>query len=408
MKRKIKSEDLQLGMYVEELDRPWLETPFLFQGFSVERREDLETLRELCEYVYIDDEKIFAPGESGSQPTQGAVNISPEEEEDDSAEALIVVEEAFQQAQVVHTTAKTAFTSLSKQIRLGTVVDVDTVEEALAEMVESIMRNPEALMLLSKLEQHRDDAAAHAINCSILALNYGSYIGLEGERLHELGMAALFHDVGETAVPLKVLKHGGRKTEEEVALFRRHTELGKAMLSKMKGIPPCAIDVAYSHHERVDGKGYPKGIKGDQLSTYSKIVSIVDVYEWVTSGAAGGNALTASEASRYIYRQRDEMFDGDTCEKFIQCLGVYPIGSLVEIARGDVGIVLSIPTGDHLHPRLMLILNDKKQPYHPPRLINLSQFSQNGNSADYAVVKVLPGNAYGINMREYLHRELSL
>lgn len=407
MKRKINVKDLQLGMYVDELDRPWLETHFLFQGFTVQRKEDLEALRQLCEYVYIDDEKIFSDEAPRPKITQADMDALYERA-GDSPELVNTVEEEFHQAKVVHTTAKAAFSNLSKQIELGTVVDVEEVEQALAEMVESVVRNPEALMLLSRLEQRRGDASTHAINCSILALNYGRYIGLEGEKLHELGMAALFHDIGETAIPQKVIMRGEHKTAEEIDLFQRHPELGKEILSKVHGMPQCTIDVAYNHHERVDGKGYPRGITGDKLTPCTKIVTVVDVYEWVTSGAAGGNALTSTDATRYIYRHRDEMFDGETCEKFIQCLGVYPIGSLVEIARGDVGVVLSIPPKDRLHPRLLLILDENKQAVHPPKLINLSQFaSKEKNGSDYAVVKVLPGNAYGISLREYIHREFS-
>jgi len=403
MKKKIDIKQLQLGMYVEELDRPWLETPFLFQGFRIESQMDLDALNNLCSYVYINEEKGDAlddkPVRHAVMPGSGRptdVNARFENSQY-HANPLLLVEEEVPKARAIQALARTSFESLFKEMRLGGTMNVEEVRHLVVEMIESITRNPEALLLLGRIEQKRNDAASHAINCGILALSYGRYIGLSDQALQELGLAVMLHDVGETAIPDQVLQHGLHKTAEEIRLFQRHTELGAKILAKIQGMPKCAVDVAYSHHERIDGKGYPRGIKGDEMSAHAKIAAIIDVYEWVTSAAAG-QILSSTEAVHYLYRNRDTFFDKERTEQFIQCLGIYPIGSLVELARGDVGVVVSVSPDSHLFPRLLLVLDKDKLPYRPYRLINLSHFKSQEKIADYTIKKVLPGNAYGLDL----------
>lgn len=400
MMRKVYSRDLQIGMYVDSLDRPWLETDFPFQGFRIQSMDDVESLCRQTEYVFVDDEK--SDGSSFKDPNP-AVRVSAQQH----WEQLREVKGDIKKAYAVHSLIETSFTSVLKDIRLGRDVRLDEVKDAVKDMIQSLMRNPEALLLLGRIGQTDDEAASHAINCSIVALAFGRYMGLEGDELEAFGLAALLHDVGETEIPEELLDPIRSKTDAEIALVQRHTELGRNILQKMQGIPPIVVDVAYSHHEQVDGHGYPEGVTGEHISLFAKMMALVDVYDLLTSPASG-KMLTGPEVSRYLYSQREIKFEKDLTEKFIQCLGIYPIGSLVELAKGDVGVVISIPEDSRLYPRLILILDPDKQPYYPPRLINLSAFckGKGDNAEEYAIKKVLPRDAYGFDFKAYMRREL--
>ena len=400
MTRKVDSRDLRIGLYVDALDRPWVETDFPFQGFRIQNQEDLESLRRQTEYVFVDDEKSdeLTPKESV---------LADRTSSQQSEKQLRQVEVEIRKAHTVHSLIETSLSSVMKDMRLGRAVRLDEVKDAIKEMIQSLMRNPDALLLLGRIEQADNAAASHAINCSIIALTFGRYMGLKGEELEAFGLAALLHDVGETEIPDELLDTTGPKTDEEIALIRRHTEFGRDILEKMNGIPPSVVDVVYSHHEQVDGKGYPRGLTGDNISLNAKMMSLVGVYEWCTSSVSG-EMLTAPEASRFLYGQRDIMFDKDLTEKFIQCLGIYPVGCIVELVKGEVGVVISIPEDARLYPRLVLILDSDKQPYYPPRLINLSIFQSSENAEEYAVKKVLPRDAYGFDFKKYIQREMGL
>ncbi len=408
MKRKVDCSDLQIGMYVEELDRPWVETHFLFQGFKIADLKDIESLSQLCKYVYIDTEQSDMTSDSSSVSSENNVSQALHALHE-GAEAqdlnISVVEEEIHHAKAIHSVAASALKLMMSDLRLGVKVNVETVKSAVDALVSSIERNPDALMLLGRLEQKHNDAVSHSLGCAILALNFGRYIGITGESLKILGLAALLHDVGETKVPDEVLKRSNHKTRKEVLEFHRHPEYGKEILSQVAGISKAVVDVAWCHHERVDGKGYPRHLKGDEIPLFARMVSVVDFYEWLTSGSAG-RTLSSSEAVRFIYLHRNEIFDPKCTEQFIQCLGIYPVGSLVELASGCVGIVVGISPEARLYPRLMLVMDEDKQYLHPPRLINLAHFQDKANAAALHIDKVLPGDAYGINLHEFVQREL--
>lgn len=400
MIRKVDSRDLQIGMYVESLDRPWLETDFLFQGFRIQSQDDLESLRKQTEYVFVSDEKSDV---ALSKKLDLSVPTATYQYEKQMRQLEVEVKQAYR----VHCLIETSLSSALKDVRLGRSVRLDYVKDAIKEMIQSLTRNTDTLLLLGRIEQSDDAAAAHAINCSIIALTFGRYMGLEGEELEAFGLAALLHDVGETEIPEELLHSSRPKTSAEIALIRRHTEFGRNILQKMRGIPLSVVDVAYSHHERVDGHGYPRGLAGDDISLHAKMMSLVGAYEWLTS-TTSGKMLTSPEASRYLYSQRGTLFDKELTEKFIQCLGIYPVGCLVELAKGDVGVVISIPDDAHLYPRLVLILNADKRPYYPARLINLSTFISAENAEEYVIKKVLPRDAYGFDFKAYIRREMGL
>ncbi|MBU2478640.1 MAG: hypothetical protein KKA36_06080, partial [Gammaproteobacteria bacterium] len=168
------------------------------------------------------------------------------------------------------------------------------------------------------------------------------------------------------------------------------------------GLPHQVADMAFSHHERIAGGGYPRGLTGAQISIWSKMVAIVDVYDAISSDRCYHKGMSPTEALTKMYGWRLKDFDAELLEKFIQCIGIYPVGTLVELTSGEVGIVISVNPTSRLKPKIDLILNEKKQPYFPSRVVNLEEFKSTDPSNTYAIKEVLTPGAYNINMREHL------
>ena len=396
MSRKIDSSELQLGMYVSELDRPWTETPFLFQGFSIRTTNELSALHECCEFVYVDEEKSISKPETGA--TQYRQQTSQTSEKKHPAYS-VSIEEELNQAREIRDVAKTHMANLINEARLGKSINTDKTTTIVSDLVESLIRNPDAMVLLGMIKRHEKEAEEHVINSSILAMTLARYLKMPRHEIEEIGLAALLHDIGETAIPLELLTKGP-KTNAEKRQLQQHTKLGAFLLNKIDGMPRSVIDAALQHHEQIDGNGYPKGLKGDEISRVSKLIAIINVYERITNSSSGPK-LPPSEALRYLYLYRDRVFDSELTESFIRCLGVYPIGSIVELANGEVGIVVSTPPEDHLHPRLLLVRNSSKQPIEPPRIMNLSLFVKQ-DPDKYTILHLHPPGSYDIDTNAYL------
>lgn len=403
MKSKIDTKDLQVGMYVSELDRPWLETPFLFQGFVISSQGDINELDRCCNFVYIDEEKsdykkeLLPSAAAAQNDTAKLPEIKVRR-----PEHKIVVEEEIKEARKIRAIAEEQISTLLSQARGGKALDIQQANIVVRNITESLSRSPDAMVLLGSIKSHEREAEAHAMNTCILSITLGRFMRFSPKMVDELGLAALLHDVGEVKIPAELIRHGA-KTPEEAELVKRHPEFGAEILLGAKDLPNSVVDVAYAHHEQVDGKGYPRRLTSEGISTFARIVAIVDTYDRLTQGR-GEQSISATEALRYLYLYRDKIFDGRITEVFIKCLGIYPVGSLVELETGEVGIVISVQPGELLHPRLLLVRGRDKKPFDKPRIMNLAMFAKS-DPGKYTVKQVLPPDSYGVDMRSYLLSE---
>lgn len=403
MKTKVDTKDLQLGMYVSELDRPWLETPFLFQGFAISSQGDINELVRCCEYVFIDEEKSKYKKESllSSHVLERDVTKLPEIKVR-HPEHKVPVEEEISEARKVRAVAEEQISTLINQARGGKALDIQQANIVVRNITESLARSPDAMVLLGSMKSHERASEAHAMNTCILCITLGRFMRFSPKMVEELGLAALLHDVGEVKIPVELIRSGS-KTPQEAELVKKHTLFGAEILLSAKGIPNSVVDVAYSHHEQIDGKGYPRGLAPEQISTFARIVAIVDTYDRLTQGR-DDHSIPATEALRYLYLYRDKIFDGRIIEAFIKCLGIYPVGSLIELDTGEVGIVISVQPGELLYPRLLLVRNRDKKPLDQPRIMNLAMFAKT-DPGKYNIKQVLAPDAYGVDMRSYLLNE---
>ena len=416
---RIDSKDLQVGMYVMEVDRPWLDTPFPFQGFHVRGLKELQQIRRLCRYVYVDPDLTLgkepvhlprAPGavtfspkrtsKPGNLPLHQRVALAPPVKS--HYRDMTHVEEEIMAARAVHTRARQAIEHVFNDVRLGQALPTQDAKAAVSEMVESVIRNPDALVWLTHLKKKDDYTSIHSMNVCILGLAFGRHLGLSKNSLLHIGIGGLLHDVGKMRVKQQILIKPAHLTEEEMTEMRNHAVYGHDILLASKDIPSGAAEIAWSHHERMDGTGYPRGLKGDAIGYFSRIIGIIDVYDAITSERIYHNAITSLEALEKMYEWRGSSFDTALVEQFIQCLGIYPAGSEVEMSSGEVGVVISVNREHRLRPKVLLLLDADKTHYDPPRLVDLVRKPRDENGQAYGIHTVLERGAYAINVKELL------
>jgi len=392
--------------------RPWLETPFLFQGFRITNSNELAQIRNLCDFVFVDTEKstIAVPerlaasnGEAFGKTGQDTARIvKPPEPYRNN------FEDEYPVARSVHLHAHEMVASLFNDARMGKSLDIEETRRVVIRMVDSILRNPDALVLLACLSRKNDALAAHAVTVCTLSISFGRYLGLDKATLVELGMGALVHDIGETKLPDKLLGDSKDLSEEDRALLQSHTRIGMMIMKKLEGVSETVVAIARDHHERADGSGYPRQLVNSQVDMCTRIVSIVDTYDSITSGVHGRDKIGLDVALKYIYSWREGLFDALLVEKFIQCIGIYPIGSTVELRSGHFGIVISSQPDARLFPRVMLILDATGEALEPPKTMNLALFrDKGGDDNGYEVKRLVDPQAYGIDVRSFVLRELS-
>ncbi len=412
MQKRISVDDLGHGMYVAALDRPWLETSFVFQGFPIRSDEEIAALRRQCTFVIIDIEqsskdvhaRLLALPSPAAAPR--AIKPAPtanrtDEEEDPQAEAEGLTREV-ETGLVVYSDAKSYIDAVLEDIRLGHSLDTRRARKLVSNVVDSVVRNVNALLLLTNLRHKDEYTSQHCVNVCILAVAFGRYLGLEKHDLNDLGLGALLHDIGKMKVPLEILNKPGRLTAEEFAVIKGHPTHGRRILDRVDGVPERVLDVVLSHHERADGSGYPRGARHSDISRFAMIVAIVDVYDAVTSDRVYHAGTSPHDALTMMYDRAPQTFDTDLFESFIRCLGIYPVGSLVELSTGEVAVVVGGSRRRQLKPVIMLVLDKDKQRYPVRRLFSLNQ---PGHSVE--IRRILESKAFGIDVREILLDEFA-
>jgi HD-GYP domain-containing protein (c-di-GMP phosphodiesterase class II) len=236
-------------------------------------------------------------------------------------------------------------------------------------------------------------------------LFFGRSLNLPEEQLHTLGLGALLHDVGKLKVPTEVLNKPGRLSTEEFGVMKQHTVFGYELMKNRGELSNNALDIIIQHHERLDGSGYPYNLGHGQISHFSKLVSIVDVYDAITSKRVYHEETTPFNALNDIYKHREKEFDANLVEQFIKCLGIYPIGSLVELNTGQVGVVVFFSEKSHLSPTIMLILDEQKTPYHQFRYVNLGSTVWEKHNQKPEIKRIADPAEFGLDLADIIFKE---
>lgn len=385
------TDQLQPGMYVAELDRPWEETPFLFQGFLLESEEDVEAVREHCNTVTIDIqssvEYTMEARKRGAAKTATKTRVNKTH----------TVEQALPRAQTTYDTSQQLMRSIMDDVRLGKSVNTAAAREAVSETVDCVLENSDAMSLLTRLRDKDEYTTQHSLSVSILSIALGRTMGMQREQLNELGMCALLHDVGKVLTPDQILNKPSALTPDEFAIMKGHTTDGRDILMSSDGVAMGALDVAHSHHERLNGTGYPRGLKQHQLTNYTKLVAVTDTFDAMTSERVYKLGQTNMASFKILTQGRGSLWDADLVFQFIETVGIYPPGTVVELSSGETAVVLETHQKLKLRPKI-LIVRDPHDPTAEMRVLDLAKVPHDRHGQRLYVSQVLHAKKAGVDL----------
>jgi putative nucleotidyltransferase with HDIG domain len=399
---KIFSSDLEAGMYVSSLDRPWLETPFSLQGFRLESEEDVRRLQEYCQYVYIDSYKSVQdpaiirrkvrnrPRKSTQQLFSNRTLKKYQDGSDWGDE--------YPRAQVAVQALSEGIDDIFGRLAGGGSLDMVRVKKSVEPMIDSISRNPDACIWLARMKQEDQYTYQHSLGASIWAVALGRQLGLPKSDLRSLAIGGLLFDVGKLGIEAELLNTERPLTDDEFQRVRDHVQLGVQMIEGSGLMNQDVIDMITYHHERHDGSGYPRGTRGDDIPVFARIAAIVDCYDAITSHRSYARAIPPSTAIKMLYEWKDIDFQGELVEEFIQAVGIYPAGTLVELSSGEVAVVVSEYRTRRLRPQVMVLLDADKQALAEIKTIDLRSQTTTAAAEPLNITSSLEPDAYGIDM----------
>ncbi|MBS0368284.1 MAG: HD-GYP domain-containing protein [Proteobacteria bacterium] len=401
MLKKISVNRLKAGMFVHELCGDWMSHPFWRAQFML-KGEDLRRIVDAgIQHVYIDtargldDIEAVAASEVQAAVEQElqAVLATP-----DDHVLRVSLHEEMARARKVHEQAHKVVRTMMRDVRLGRAVSLEDAEPVVEAITGSVLRNSGALLGLIGIKNKDDYTFLHSVSVCTLMIAFGRSLGLSGDELRQGGIGGLLHDIGKMRVPDAVLNKPGRLTDAEFEMIKRHPGDGHAVLLETPGIGPVPLDITRHHHERLDGHGYPDKLSGDAISTMARMAAIVDVYDAITADRCYHKGLPAAEALRKMWEWSADHFDQKLLQAFMRCVGIYPVGSLIRLESGRLGVVIEQNEGSLLTPRVRIFFSTRSNGYTKPEVIDLSRRPGNVDR----IVSAETPEKWGIDPRRFL------
>jgi len=400
MIKKIATKQLEPGMYVEDTGLTWHEQPYLFthEGLIRDPMQVESIVGEGYLDVFINTDKGRDAEAQGSPDFEALVRREAEDAKDaDEAVEPVVLEREMPAAKLIFSDSVRYARSFMGDARLGRPIDFVSCGTMVDSMIESVSRNAAALLSLAKLRANDEYTFTHCINVSLLSVLFGRHLGLGREKLRLLGFAGLFHDLGKARMPEEVLNKPGKLTEEEFAVMKRHPAEGFLMMRQDKRIAPEVLRGVLEHHEKFDGAGYPRALAGDQVSSFARIIGVADVYDALTSTRVYKPGMPPDQALRIVYELKDSSFYPGHVEKFIKCLGIYPLGSFVALSNGEHAVVVAVHHKNTLHPTVKVVC-DAALRKTPPRTLDLAEAAARDGAEATKIVACLDPRALGVDL----------
>lgn len=413
---EIPVSELEIGMHVVALDRPWSETPFLLQGFIIQSATELDELRLHCQQVTIQVRRELAPAlrkKLAQRNVPGQVERElpaamrgPQSTTRTKYLNLVTFKEAVEASRMTFDSARSLSRSVLEGLRLGHALNMAECREVVDEVVSSVLQHEDALRFLTLIKNRDEYTAEHSMNVCVLVAAFARHLGLKEFEIRQLALCGLLHDVGKSRIPLEILNKPGRFTREEAHIMAEHTTHGRNILMSASTENLFTVDVAHSHHERVDGKGYPRSLRDSHISYYARIVAIVDAYDAMTSERVYGTCKSSQQALQEILKHRGSHFDHKLATEFIKSMGIYRAGALVEMTSGALAIIIRDNRSDFRKPRVLLVTDDGKNPLKAKheRLLDLA--TEEGTH--WEIQSEVPNKTAGIDVRHFVDKGLKL
>lgn len=528
MKEQVPVEKLAIGMFVADLDRPWVGTPFLMQGFVIETEREIQQFKSCCKHVIVDrslstgDQFIPAPVEKSVAPqrvrAEPKAQIYKDKPQDESGAGLMgsigkifksafstdgvtppeprtpaqparereplvtiykdkdkpkrpspqeatavrekgmsseersyleqvtnpeatvrvysekdmnttmfgklsrlfkvsdadkkaaaasrpveeapvyvdqtTIEDEMPMAQEAHQKVENVVQSVIDDLNKSKTLELDKVNDAVGWMVESVVRNPDGMLWLTRLKSVDAYTYDHGLNTAIYLIAFGRHLGLPEDQLQIIGTVGLMQDVGKIKLPRALLDKTSKLSPAELKVFQSHVGHSLNVVGSSKDASSTLLDTIGQHHERFDGSGYPNGAAGDKISLLGGMAGLVDTYAALISARAYAQPISVQQALHNLYTNRGQAFKSDLVEQFIQCVGVFPVGSLVELNSAEVAVVVSQNRARRLKPRVMLVLDQAQQPYPSPIMLDLILDPPTPSGEAYRIVRGLQAGMY--------------
>lgn len=370
MIKNIDVDQLQRGMYIHDLNCDWMAHGFLRPRFLLKTDAHLEQIRRLgLREVSIDTGK---GDDVSNTPFLSEINVAVAPARSGEQQPVSLADERVQ-AKRIHQEAIGVVNGLMADVRLGQQIDLERANPVIGEMVDSIFRNQDALLGLTRIRHMDRYTFEHSVNVAVLMVSFARSLDLDRALIHDIGIGALLHDLGKTEVPAEILNKPGRLTDEEFAIMRGHAVHSRDILAVVPGIPAAALAVAAEHHERLDGSGYPHGKAGTAISRYGQMAAIVDVYDAITSDRVYHQGMEPSQALRKLLEWSNQHFDPQLVQQFIRCVGIYPVGTLVRLRSGRLGVVVASSREGLLQPVVRVFMDARQRRYLTVHDIDLSR-----------------------------------
>ena len=380
MLKKIKVKDLELGMYLQEICGSWMDHPFWKISFVLTEAQDLTTLAECgISEVWIDTDKgLDTESETDNLSLEEAnakINISLQQAALSTNKPVtrVSMQEEIEIARKVHSKAATAVTSMFQEARMGKALQLEGIDTLVDDITQSIARNPEAFLSLSRLKTKDNYTYLHSVAVCALMIALGKQMNLDPALTKDLGMAGLLHDVGKMMIPDEVLNKPGRLTDNEFTIVKNHPLRGWEILQASEGVSAIALDVCLHHHERVDGTGYPDKLSGDNLSLFARMGAVCDVYDAITSERCYKAGWAPAESIRKMAEWQEGQFDSAIFQAFVRTIGIYPSGTLVKLKSTRLAVVIEQSDKNLLTPIVKVFFSTTANTPLPPEIIDLAQ-----------------------------------
>lgn len=401
MIKRIPISELRIGMYITDLNNDWIPHNTRRKRGVIKQEETIEKIRKMgVQFVYIDavrgldcqdgepaelvDARNNAALQNAGEPAPGLRQHVP------MAEEIVV-------AQRIHSQAQGLVGEFLNSIKLGEAMDSAPIHKLADELQQSVLRNANALSCLGRIREKDNYLLEHSVNLSVLMSLFGNYRSFAPDVLHQIVVGALLHDLGKILTPDEILHKPGRLTPEEFEVMKLHARNSRDILASTEGIGELTVITAAQHHERMDGSGYPAGLKGDEISLYGRMVAITDVYDAITTDRVYHKGMTPTQGLKKLLEWSGDHLDLELVKQFIRCIGLYPVGSLVMLESGRLGVVVEANEHDQRLPVVRVMYSSRFRMPVPVESIDLAR---PGNQD--RILRPVDPEEYKIDIRKFL------
>lgn len=378
MLKRISVKDIKLGMFICEFCGSWMEHPFWKTRFLLEDEKDLRAiLASGIKELWIDVSQGLDISSESAGKTQSEVEQETEalllEAEKPTQLGRVSLDEEIETAARLCNRARGAVIDMFNDARMGRAIGVEKAQELVEEISNSVLRQPHALISLARLKTADEYTYLHSVAVCALMIALARQLNLDENTVRDAGLAGLLHDIGKIAIPQKVLNKPGKLTDEEFAIVKSHPEVGAKILIESYQVPPIALDVCLHHHEKIDGTGYPHGLKGNTISLFAKMGAVCDVYDAITSNRPYKKGWSPADSIRKMAEWSKGHFDEAVFQAFVKTVGIYPTGSLVRLESGRLAVVIEQNETSLLLPKVKIFFSAKTKMPIIQEILDLAQ-----------------------------------